>query len=471
MTSSSRLPLAAAGPAPPAPSLIPTLLLLLLLAPLLALSPWAISAALVGLCGVYVAYEFALVKVSIRSLQKDAARGVRGAHQLLAMKQDMNAMLAACQFGITVTSLGLTLALEPAIHHLLEAHFAPLLQVVGRWVEPKGFSIGLAMVAGSLFHVTFGELVPKGLALIVPLQVLYRTAPFMSLFRWVAIPFIKTCNGVANLVVKLLTGRDPEQISHDEDVDLREALIHASSKGQIAPQQARLMKNVLSFAERTAREVMTPAKSVVSVRLQDSWDEVKRVMEENRFSRYPVVDGDWHKVVGYVRHIDVLRADAQQKRDLKPLVRPIDRRPETVPVSQLNLFQGSPLVAIYDEHDAFVGLLSAEDVVEEIVGEIYDETDERVAAAAIQKLPDGKLRVSGALLLEQVAEQLALRDTVADDTDVDTIGGLVLKRLGRQPAVGDEVVIGPWKVAVEEATGFKITRLRFEPQAPTAAAP
>ncbi len=464
---------AAATPSPPTapetraapPSVVPTLLALAVLVPLLSLSPWTISAGLIALCGVYVAFEFALVKVSPRALQRDIERGVAAAQVALDMKRDMNAMLAACQFGITVTSLGLTLALEPAIHHALEAHGAGLLRQLEGHVDPRAFSVGVAMFLGSLLHVTFGELVPKGLALIVPQAVLYRTTSFMRLFRLAAVPFIATCNGVANVIVKALTGKDPDTDAHHEEiVDIREAIVHASSSGQIAPEQLKLLRNVLAFTERTAREVMTPAKAVTAVRLQDEWDAVKRVMDEHRFSRYPVLDGDWHRVAGYVRYIDLLRADAAGQKELKALVRPIERRPETVRVSQLNLFQGSPLVAIYDEHDSFVGLLSAEDVVEEIVGEIYDETDER-GALNVQRLQDGKLRLNGGLLLTQAVEALGLRDELADDADVDTIGGLVLKRLGRQPVVGDEAQVGPLRAVVEEASGFRITRLRFEPSA------
>lgn len=463
MTSDRLLPPGPAAPAVPAPRLLPTLLLLGLLIPLASLSPWSISAALIAMCGVYVAFEFSLVKVPVRALERDVRRGVRGAQLLLDMKHDLNAMLAACQFGITLTSLALTLALEPAIHHVLEAHARPLLLWVATWVDPRSVSVGTAMVLGSLLHVTFGELVPKGLALIAPQAVLYRTAAFMRLFRHLALPFIKTCNGVANMIVRAATGKDPEKDIHHEDaLDLREALIHASTSGQIKPEQLKLMRNVLSFAERSAREVMTPARAVVAVRLQSPWEEVKRTMEENRFSRYPVLDGDNHRVVGYVRHVDVLRAEARGERELKPLVRPIERRPETVPISQLNLFQGSPLVALYDEHDSFVGLLTAEDAVEEIVGEIYDETDERTSQG-IQRLPDGKVRLSGAILLEQLGEALALREALEHEGDVDTVGGLVLKRLGRQPAVGDQVPLGGWRAVVEEASGFKITRLRFEP--------
>lgn len=457
-----------ADPPPPAqgPRLLPTVLGLLVLAPLMVLSPWTASAGLILLCGVFVAFEFALVKAGQRELQRDVEAGVPGAALALAMKADMNAMLAACQFGITITSLGLTLALEPALHHLLDRHASQLLLRLATWVDPRALSVGAAMVLGSLLHVTFGELVPKSFALLVPRGVLYRTVAFMRLFRFSAIPFIASCNGAANLVVRLLTGKDPHtDVHHDEAIDLREALVYASSSGQIAPKQLRLIKNVLAFAERTAREVMTPASKVVALRLATPWEEVKQQVNEQRYSRYPVIDGDWQHLVGYVRHIEVLHADTRGQKDLRALVRPIERRPETVAVSELNLFQGSPLVALYDEHDVFVGLLTAEDVVEEIVGEIYDETDER-GAQAIQRLPEGKVRLSGALLLDQVAEHLSLREELSAETDVDTIGGLVLKRLGRQPVPGDQVEVGPWRAVVEEASGFRIVRLRFEPGHP-----
>jgi CBS domain containing-hemolysin-like protein len=346
-----------------------TLLLIAIAAPLAALSPWIGSLLLILGCGIFVAFEFALVKIPVRKLEREAAGGVRGAEMVLAMKRDMNAMLAACQFGITLTSLGLTLALEPAIHHLLL-----------RYEAPERLSTALAMTLGAFFHVTFGELVPKGLALVVPGKVLYVTAPFMRMFRVVAVPFIKTCNGIANAAVGAITGKNPDtDAHHDEGVSLGEALVYAHASGEIKPEQLELMRNVLSFADRTAREVMTPIRYVATLDLQKSWETNMAVAEEQGFSRFPVLDGDPHNVVGYVRRAELLKAELRGKREMRPLLHPIDRRPETASLGKLNLFSGTPMIAVFDEHDSFTGLLTAEDVVEQIVGEIYDETDEREA--------------------------------------------------------------------------------------------
>ncbi|MDF3071761.1 MAG: rane protein, partial [Polyangiaceae bacterium] len=330
------------------------------------LSPWLLSAALIAGCGVFVAFEFALVKVSLRTLERDQSNGVAGAGLLLVMKQELNSLLAACQFGITLTSLGLTLALEPAIHEALAGH---------EWIA--AYSGALAMSLGAFVHVTFGELIPKGLALVVPLNVLYVTAPFMRMFRVVAVPFIKTCNAIANRVVHFLTGKHPDtDAHHDESVEIDEALVGAHASGQIEPEQLKVMRNVLAFVDRTVREVMTPARRVAYLDLQRSWEENLRTAEDQGFSRFPVADGDLNKIVGYVRRAELLKAELQQQRDLKSLLLPMERRPEAASLAHLNLFRGTPMIAVYDEHDTFTGLLTAEDIVEQIVGEIYDETDE-----------------------------------------------------------------------------------------------
>jgi CBS domain containing-hemolysin-like protein len=440
---------------------VATLIALGLLIPLVMISPWILSIVLIVLCGIYVSFEFALVQVSMRELEKDAETGVSGASTLVVMKREINAMLAACQFGITLTSLGLTLALEPALHHAFaDSGLTALADASGP----------LALAIGAFFHVTFGELVPKGVALVVPVKVLYVTAPFMRIFRFAAVPFIKSCNAIANVIVKTLTGKNPDTDAHDgHHVEVGEALLMANAEGRIGRRQLQIMKNVLAFADRTAREVMTPARLVVSLDAKLSWEDNFKIAEDNGFSRFPVLGADAHELIGYVRRAELLKAELQGTRDLAALLRPIERRPETAPLMLLNLFKGTPMVACYDEHDSFSGLLTAEDVIEQIVGEVYDETDD-LQAPSIQRRPDGSVKVDGALLLEQAGEALGLGTLVDDHQDVDTIGGLVLKTLARQPARGDHVDIGDWTAQVDSAQGFRILSLTFVPRPPQATA-
>jgi CBS domain containing-hemolysin-like protein len=302
--------------------------------------------------------------------------------------------------------------------------------------------------------------VPKGIALVVPLQVLYVTAPFMRMFRWIAVPFIKTCNAVANVIVQGITGRHPDSAAHEENVDLGQALVYAASAGELKPEQLRLMRNVLAFTDRTVREAMTPARQVIYLDLQNTWEENMAIADGEGFSRLPVVDGDPHSVVGYARRADLLQAELRGSRDLLALVRPIERRPETASLGRLNLFRGSPMIAVFDEHDSFTGLLTAEDIVEQIVGEIYDETDDAPAKPELEPLSDGSLRVAGSMLLAPAGEALGLAE-LDEHQDIDTIGGLVLKLLGRQPKVGDEVDIEEYRATVEGARGFRIISLLF----------
>jgi CBS domain containing-hemolysin-like protein len=434
---------------------VTSVLLILAVFAVLSLNAWTLSAGLIILCGVFVAFEFALVKTPQRELERDLEKKVKGAELAVALKGQMNALLAACQFGITLTSLGLTLALEPAIHHLLEEHTD-----LG---SSKALATGLAMGIGAFFHVTFGELVPKGLALVVPRKVLYLLGPFMRLFRLMAVPFIKTCNGIANACVRLVTGKDPDVDAHEEeDVEIDEALMAAHTQGQIAPRQLQIMQNVLDFSERTAREVMTPARMVIVLDVSRPWEENLARAEEHGFSRFPVIDRSHHEVIGYVRRAEMLKSELDGRRDLSVLLHPIERRPESAPLALLNLFKGTPLVACYDEHDSFSGILTAEDVIEQIVGEIYDETDD-IEASDVQPGPDGSLRIDGASLLETAARALDLDEDELPQ-DVDTIGGLILKHLARQPARGDRVEIGRWSATVEGTQGFRILALTFRPR-------
>ncbi len=436
-------------PASQSRGIVATLIVVAVVAPVAMLSPWLLSVALILSCGIYVSFEFALVKIPIRKLERDVEAGVRGAGSLLHMKREMNAMLAACQFGITLTSLGLTLALEPAIHHaLLE------------YQQLAEYSTAMAMAIGAFFHVTFGELIPKGLALVVPAQVLYLTGPFMRVFRFLAVPFIKTCNTIANVVVRAVSGKDPDlDAHHDEGVDIGEALVYAHASGKLKPQQLQLMRNVLAFADRTAREIMTPARRVVTLELRRDWDENLRIADDNGYSRLPVTDGDPHNVIGYVRRAEILKAALHGRRELAAQVLPIEKRPESTSLSRLNLFHGAPMLALYDEHDSFTGLLTAEDLVEQIVGEIYDDTDDLHAPEA-ERLDGGAYRLSGAMLLEQAAELIGAPD-LSRHQDVDTVGGLIGKKLGRLPKVGDEVELGGYLATIESAKGFRVVSLHL----------
>jgi CBS domain containing-hemolysin-like protein len=277
----------------------------------------------------------------------------------------------------------------------------------------------------------------------------------MRIFRLVAVPFIKTCNSIANVVVRAVTGKNPDSDGHHEEgVDIGEALVYAHASGTIKPQQLQLMRNVLSFADRTAREVMTPARQVVALDLGASWADNMRLADEHGYSRLPITDGDPHNIVGYARRADILKAEIHGDRDLAKLIHPIEKRPETVSLARMNLFQGTPMLALFDEHDSFTGLLTAEDLVEQIVGEIYDETDEQ-ASPDLVRLEDGSIRMSGSLLLELAAEALGA-PALARHQDVDTLGGLMVKKLGRAPRAGDVVDVEQHRAVVEAAKGFRI---------------
>lgn len=417
-----------------------------------------VSAFLVVLNGIFVAFEFAIVKVRPHRLQEMADAGNRTAALALSQTRHLDAYLAVCQFGITIASLALTVAFEPAIEKLITPYLIPLMGDEAA----HSLSIGIALFLATSAHVIFGELVPKSVAILMPVEVTMALAVWLKRFFVLSLPFNKVYNGIANKIVRFLTRRDPRGThAHEEheQIDVELLLARALERGEIGVEQKALMENVLDFPERTAREVMTPAESVITLDLSRPWEENLAVMKEQLFTRYPVIDGDANDVVGYVMLHDVFRHVVDGRTDLRRLVRPLEKRPETMTLDQLrHVMPRKPLVAIYDEHNRFVGITTDEDVSEEILGEIVDENDEETIPP-VRRTGDGGYLINGAAAVDRVIEELGLRVDPDELEGVDTFGGLVLKRLARQPKNRDEVELSGFRFTVEEADGFRITRL------------
>ena len=419
----------------------------------------AVSAILVFLNGVFVGYEFAILKASPYNLETMAATGHRGAVLALRHKERVNEFLAVCQLGITAVTLALTVAFEPAVERLV----GPLLHAFLSAHAAHGVNLGIALFVATSIHVTFGELIPKSLALIAPESLVARASGLINLLYRVARPPIWLFNGISTSLARLVTGRSVADAVLEE-IDVREALRRSHRTGKIDDAQLELLDAVLSYPERMAREVMTPRSDVVAIDPSMSADEVLRRVTEHLYTRYPVVSNG--NVEGYVLIHDLFALPDFKRIEWKRVIRPLPKVPETLTLPRVQrLMAGAPMAAVFDEYNEFVGIITHSDLDTQIMGELFDEDDEE-ALPLIQTDADGSYIINATEAVDDVLEALGLQVDDQELEGIDSFGGLLLTQLGREPVPGDEITWSGFRFTVEETDGFRITRARAVPLAP-----
>ncbi len=437
--------------------------------------------ALVALNGFFVATEFALVSVRRTRVEEMSADGVAGAARVGRALGNLDRFIAGTQLGITVTSLGLGWLGEPALAHLLHE---PL-----RWLPA---SIEADVIAGTIafmlitaLHIVFGELAPKSLALQRPEQTSLFVVPPMSLFLILFRPAIALLNGAGNAVVRLF-GLEPTN-NHDGSVhspEELELLVEQSARGgALEDQERRMLRGVFDVGDRTVRQAMTPIDRVQGLPLTAGLEDAVRRALAARHSRLPVFEGDVNHILGVVHLRDLLRALAAPttgapRFSLRHLMRPVLAVPEMTMLDDLlsNLrAQRSHLAVVVDEYGGTAGIITLEDIMEQIVGDIHDEF-EPVEPDDIVSYPDGSWMIDGLLALDDLDQQLGTRLGDATDDEgvplgVTTLGGLIMTRLGRVPALDDVVTEGgpdgPLQLVVREVEGRRAARIQMSKVTPT----
>ncbi|MBO2532302.1 MAG: hypothetical protein CW342_05335 [Thermoactinomycetaceae bacterium] len=411
---------------------------------------------LVLLNGFFVAAEFAIVKVrSTRIAQLKNRRG-KIAQKVLA---NLDAYLSATQLGITLASLGLGWIGEPAIARMLE----PLLSYFGLpdWlIHTVAFAIAFSII--TFLHIVLGEMAPKSLAIRKAEAVtLWTSAPldwFYRLFK----PFIFILNGAANLILKLLGIEMSEtQQAHTEE-EIRMLIAQSHKSGMIDQTELALFDNIFDFTERVAREVMVPRVNMKCVYRDKPFEENLKVMKETHHTRFPLCGIDKDDILGIVHIRDVYEQLSEGKTpSLTDLARPAVLVPETMELKDIlrNLQRNRVGMAIVvDEFGGTSGLVTTEDIIEEIVGEIQDEFDNE-KPFFLQK--GRETSIDPHLLIEEVNEYFQID---IDDPDNDTIGGWLFSRLEKVPEVGDEVAYGDLIFRVQEMDNRRITRILVKPR-------
>jgi len=414
---------------------------------------------LVGLNGLFVAAEFSLVKVRKTRLAELAENGSPRAQTALDVASQLDAYLSACQLGITLSSLGLGWIGEPAIATLIE----PLFSWIAGWnaIYTHTISLVIAFSIITLLHIVLGELVPKSLAIQRSESTALATAGFLKGFYWVCYPLIRLLNGLANLVLRIwrIEPANEADLSHSEE-ELR-MLVDASQKhGYLDKLEGKLLDNVFEFSDRNASEVMVPRQDMVCIFIQDTFEEIIEIIKKFGHTRYLLCDDDKDHVLGLVHMRDILRLQEQPgEKDICQIKRDVLAVPEGMPISHLvqrMRAQRTHMAVVVDEFGGTAGLVTIEDMLEELVGEIYDEFE--FEQPPIQKLTESEYLLNGRVLMEEVSEML---DIQLEEETVTTIGGYIFSRLGRKPVKGDVIYFEGIMFEVIEVIGFRITKVKI----------
>ncbi|AWX57331.1 HlyC/CorC family transporter [Brevibacillus brevis] len=409
---------------------------------------------LVLLNGFFVATEFAIVKVRESRIAQLAAEGNKRAVDVERVLHNLDAYLSACQLGITLASLGLGWLGEPAIAHLLHPVFR-YFHLNETVVTSISFIIAFSVI--TFLHIVLGELAPKTLAIQYSEKVVLAVAKPIQLFYKIMYPFIQMLNWSASRFLALFhISLEPHQEAHTEE-EIRILVNESHKSGLIDQTELMLVDNIFDFSETMAREIMVPRTDMVVLNLRDPFDENVKHVQNGRFTRYPVVDGDKDHVVGSLHIKDMLTGLLEgESHDLQTFMRSILTVPETISISRLLTMlqkQRGQMAIIIDEYGGTAGLVTLEDIMEEIVGDIQDEFDDERPEV---ERSDGMLSLDGRMLLEEVGDYL---DIELESSDVDTLAGWIYMQIDHPPRVGDRVKEGMYEFVVGEVDHYRITRV------------
>ena len=410
----------------------------------------------------FVAAEFAFAKVRPSSLEALARTGDVRAARALRMTGHLDAYLSATQLGITLASLGLGWLGEPALADLIEP---PLAEIGASEAVVHGIAYSVAFATISLLHIVVGELVPKSLAIQRPETVSRVTGWTLRVFFLVTYPAMVVLNGLSNAILRLMrlppVGHSDGKMSPEE----MRVVIQASF-GDVNDRKRDLLERVLRGTDRPIRAVMVPRVDMVTVAEDDTVGRCLDLVRRHGHSRYPLCeDGDPDRVLGYVHVKDVLTASAQPEQRLEPIRRDVLFVPEGNTVGEvLSEFQMTsiPFAIIVDEYGGTSGLVTVEDVVEEMVGDIQDEHD--LERPRVVSRDDGTVAVDGAVGLDELDfEGLELQPIEG----ADTLGGWVVGSLGRLARPGDQVRAGAWDLRVEDVRRRRVARVAMSRRPPS----
>lgn len=418
----------------------------------------------------FVATEFSLVALDRPTVQQAEAEGEPGAGSVLRSLRHLSTQLSAAQVGITLTTLVLGFITSPALTSIL----ASALSGTGL-SEGAATSVAsvVALVAVTVFSMLFGELVPQFLGLSAPMQTARVVVGPVRTFAAVARPLISLLNGSANTFLRWVGVEPREELSAARTPqELASLVTHSAQAGTLDPSLARLVKRSIGFGDRAAADVMTPRVRATAVERNATAADVLALARSTGHSRFPVIGEDWDDVDGVV-HVKKAMAVPHERRGDVPvtaLMMPPLLVPETIRLDPLLLMlrgAGLQLGIVVDEYGGTSGVVTLEDVVEEIVGEVNDEHDRTGTTG--RALGAGTWTVPGMWRPDEVRDRIGA--PIPDHAAYETTGGFVMAALGRVPQVGDAVEVPGWSIRVIDMDGHRVDRLRLTAIMPDADEP
>jgi CBS domain containing-hemolysin-like protein len=409
--------------------------------------------------GFFVAAEFSMVSVRKTRITQLTNEGNFSAKVALEALQDLDKFIAAVQLGVTISSIGLGWVGEATLVRIVEPIFEFLPQNY-QLVAAHTVSVTIAFSLVTVLHVVIGELVPKSIALQFPEKTSLIIALPMKIIIKIFNPLISLLNGLGNFLLKIFRIK-PSQGAHlVHSIEELNMLINASyNEGVLNETEKEMLHNVFKFSDLTAKQVMVPRTDMACIPSNITFDELNKMTNESQYTRYPVYEENLDHISGII-HVKDLYGLFLKKEDfsVEKLLRPVLLVPETITMDNLvrefKKCQGQMAIVI-DEFGGTSGLITLEDVLEEIFGEVQDEFDAD-EEADIKELSEKTYLANAMMRLDEIAEFFEI-DII--DEDVDTIGGLVVKILGRIAQIGDSVEIQNLEFTVKEIDGARITKL------------
>lgn len=426
------------------------------------LIPVLVTLFFVFLNGFFVAAEFAIVKVRSSQLELKAQAGSRAAILSKHIVTHLDAYLAATQFGITIASLALGWIGEPVVSKLIK-EFIGLFNIEITPAALSTISLFTAFAIITILHIVLGELAPKSLAIQRSEQTTLAIAYPLHAFYWICRPFIWLLNGVANMVIKavgLHVVSEQEVYSSDE---LRYLVDQAKENGAADSTEFDIIQNAFDFSERTARQVMVPRTQMVAIDLNDYNEETLDFVIEEGYSRIPCYEDKIDKVIGVAHLKDILKKMRVSEGvvDIRSIMRPVAFTPETKRIGQLlKEFQlkHQQIAIVTNEYGGVEGLITMEDILEELVGEIQDESDNEVPF--VQEAGEGLFSVVATAAISDVNH--GLPHAIDKEKQYDTLAGYLIDKFGRIPNVGDSLVAEEYEFTVMKRTGTGIAVVQMK---------
>ncbi|QAT42893.1 hemolysin family protein [Aminipila luticellarii] len=411
----------------------------------------------------FVATEFAMVKVRKSRIETLVNDGNSSARHTLTIVNGLNSYLSACQLGITLASLGLGWVGEPAVAKMMEPLFS-LFHLSDSLVHSISFIVGFSLITA--FHIVLGELVPKSLAIVNTERIALYTALPLILFYKATYPIMWAFNHTTSFVLKLFglsQANEHEEAHTDEEIKL---LVEESYKhGLVDKTELSLIDNIFDFSEKTVTDVMIPRTDMECIFTENSFDEVLAFAMEKQLTRYPVCQKDKDHVLGFIHIKDLYKQKiigSDQK--IEPIIREVNFVPESMSISELlKIFkkEKTQLAVIIDEYGGTSGLVTVEDILEEIVGELQDEFNAETPDIITNE--DGSYIVDGKVHLEEISERLEMD---IEEENIDTIGGWIYSQLSSAPQPNDKILYQNYEFTILSCDQRRIKQIWIKKQLP-----